>query len=64
MAQRGRNTREQDRPRQARQQIAREGRPATQPGKGQKGKRPMAGDYQGGLECEGSPATDPKRAAK
>ena len=62
MAQKPRNPKRQDRPQQVRQQAARTGRPATQPSPGQKGKRPPAGNYKGGLECESSPATNPQRA--
>jgi hypothetical protein len=53
---------QQDRPQQVRQQIARKGRPASQPAPGQKGKRPVPGSYKGALECESSPATNPRRA--
>jgi len=64
VAQQRRNEKKQDRPQQARQQIPGKGRVASKPAIGQRGKRPLAGGYDSGLDCEASPATSPTRARK
>ncbi len=64
VAQIRRNEKVQDRPQQARQQIPGKGRVASKPSIGQRGKRPLGGGYDRGLDCEGSPATNPTRARK
>ena len=62
MAQVRRNQKSQDRPQQARQQIPGKGRVASKRAIGQRGKRPLGGGPDRGLECEASPATNPGRS--